>query len=625
MGKKVFCIFESILITVISYIILSIPRGDSIKEFFFNSIFSNKKMNLITLFLLLIVFLFLISITNSLWRTTSIMLSLSVLISIVGYEKMSLRSEGLLPSDFLMLKSIGKILSMINIKTILLFLVIIILIIILSYFILRKSDIRIKRNFRIGIILISLFIFWGIGNFNQKSSIFHKPGLVLNKVVNNNPMYFDPIGAVYRNGLILNFINNFNVETMERPINYSKATVNRIVKKYQLKSKKINESRYKNDQIVIFILSESFSNPADVPEVSLNKNPIPYTESLIKNGVGGKMLSDGLGGGTANMEYQSLTGLSLGNFSATLPTPYTQLVIKQKYVNSITKLFDSSLAIHPYYGNLYNRTTVFKKMGFNKFDYLGHNYPKKYIETIGKNPYVSDISSYKYLLSNIKSDKKIRNQFIQLSTMQNHMPYDKKYSDNFFKVNGKFSNNEKSEIKNYSYGINKTDEANEFLIEKLKKIKRDVAVVFYGDHLPGLYQHVNLNKHGVVMHETPYFIWSNHNKLNKTYHDGIVGTYSFPSRIFQSVGIKIPPFYALLQDVDKNLPIIGSKISNANFDPNFPLGNRNLVDIKSNKIISSKRLNKKQKKLLNDYEIIQYDLTVGKHYSDRESFMTEIQ
>ena len=58
------------------------------------------------------------------------------------------------------------------------------------------------------------------------------------------------------------------------------------------------------------------------------------------------MISAGYGGGTANMEYMSLTGLDLSNFSPTLPTPYTQLVTHRKYNPNIAQSFQKqSLSI----------------------------------------------------------------------------------------------------------------------------------------------------------------------------------------------------------------------------------------------------------------------------------------
>ena len=79
------------------------------------------------------------------------------------------------------------------------------------------------------------------------------------------------------------------------------------------------------------------------------------------------MISSGYGGGTANMEYMTLTGYSISNFSPTMPVPYTQLVGKLKNNPSIVGSFKHAVAIHPYIGTFYNRTTVYPKFGFAKF------------------------------------------------------------------------------------------------------------------------------------------------------------------------------------------------------------------------------------------------------------------
>ncbi|KJW11737.1 hypothetical protein VC81_12735 [Levilactobacillus spicheri] len=432
----------------------------------------------------------------------------------------------------------------------------------------------------------------------------------------NDPKYYDELEAVASNGPYLNFVNNLNVKIMEKPTGYSRKNILKIEKRYKQLSKNINMNRKVNNQSVVFILSESFSNPQNVPGVSLNKNPISYTKSLIKNSVGGNMISDGYGGGTANMEYEALTGLTLGNFSATLPTPYTQLVMHQKRSNvfTINNLFPESVAIHPYSGSLYDRDRVFKKMKFGQFHYLNHQYPQKYLGKIGSNPYVSDKSAYKYLIHEL--GKNNHTQFIQLSTMQNHMPFNKNYySSDRFKPVGNFSKSESQEIGNYANGIKYTDMANKYLITRLKKMKKNVTLVFYGDHLPAIYTHVNMNKHGVKMHETPYFIWSNHSKLNKSIsYKALVGTYGFSSEVMQATGSKVSPYYAMLQRVNEKLPIIGSKIANTTADPNLPDGGMNLINTRTYKLMTTKGLNKVQKKLLKDYQMVQYDLTAGKHY-----------
>nr|WP_231141098.1 sulfatase-like hydrolase/transferase [Streptococcus equi] len=60
---------------------------------------------------------------------------------------------------------------------------------------------------------------------------------------------------------------------------------------------------------MIYILSESFADPARISGVQLAKDPIPEIHHIMEITTSGLMTSDGYGGGTANMEFQSLFGL----------------------------------------------------------------------------------------------------------------------------------------------------------------------------------------------------------------------------------------------------------------------------------------------------------------------------
>ena len=194
--------------------------------------------------------------------------------------------------------------------------------------------------------------------------------------------------------------------------------------KYKKVAADINKNRvndFKN-QVVIFNLSESFSDPNRVPGIQLSNDPIPYIRQLKQKTTSGTMISAGYGGGTANMEYMSLTGLDLSNFSPTLPTPYTQLVLY------VYLFFPESVAIHPYQGVYYSRTEVYKRFGFNRFYYLGSKYKIKYKKKIDRSPYLSDETAYKNALDQVK--KANNGEFIILVTMQNHFPYDRNYYNN---------------------------------------------------------------------------------------------------------------------------------------------------------------------------------------------------
>lgn len=77
---------------------------------------------------------------------------------------------------------------------------------------------------------------------------------------------------------------------------------------------------------VIMILSESFSDPTRVPGITMTEDPMPNIRQLKEQTTSGLMLSPGYGGGTANIEYQALSGLSMANFDSSLSIAYQQLV-----------------------------------------------------------------------------------------------------------------------------------------------------------------------------------------------------------------------------------------------------------------------------------------------------------
>ena len=75
---------------------------------------------------------------------------------------------------------------------------------------------------------------------------------------------------------------------------------------------------------------------------------------------------------------------------------------------------------------------------------------------------------------------------------------------------------------------------------------------------------------------------------------------------------KVSPYYALLTEIQKELPTIKVYAYNDGKKPVF-------VD-KEGKTVKYKQLSKKQKRLYNDLKLVQYDLTTGKQYLYKNKF-----
>ena len=69
---------------------------------------------------------------------------------------------------------------------------------------------------------------------------------------------------------------------------------------------------------------------------------------------------------------------------------------------------------------------------------------------------------------------------------------------------------EKESIETYQKGAALTDEATADFLDKLDAIDKPITVVFYGDHLPGIYSSASEDdNNSLALHLTDYFIWSN--------------------------------------------------------------------------------------------------------------------
>lgn len=617
-------VFFFYLFTIVQFLIVSTDNF-SVSNVFKRllTIFVGRQSTIfLTVFIIIIFFLFLFLLTNRFWYSFTVTLVIDLLLTISTILKISLREEPILPSDMKMLNGVSEILNMVNPVIIFTSLGSLLFLTISTFFVQKRVGkiyfLKLNIKKRIGWLITILILFSGVFFVNHKNS----PTYIIFNLFRVNKTFFNQKDAVKTNGPLIQFLINVDVKIMEKPERYSKSRINIIMKKYNEKAKTINLDRneWPENQTIIFCLSESFSNPSRLPHLKLNANPIPNIINLKRENTGGLMMSVGYGGGTANMEWESLTGLNISNLSETLVTPYTQLVDKQPITPNVTNLFEEKIAIHPFTANLYRRKDVFEKLGFEKFYYEGSPNKLEYSNKIDSSPQVSDEAAYNETLKHI-NDTFDKTQFIQLSTMQNHMPYSDYYEKYEFDFTGDATGSwRKEELRTYLQGIHYTDIATQKFIEEIDKIEKPITFVFYGDHLPSIYSGLKMTQYGLQMHQTDYFIYNNKfsrehsKKLNKK----VVSTSDFPAMALSQSNLMITPFYALLTEVSNKLPA-------ATIDPYNSVSNRyngsQVFINSSNKVLSRKDLDENQKEVLEDYMLIQYDLTAGNQYSAKWASM----
>lgn len=464
---------------------------------------------------------------------------------------------------------------------------------------------------------------WGFGNEGYWSTDFAKN-------LGDSPQIWNGLADSTNNGPVVNFLRLAHTKTMDKPNGYSQEAMEKISRKYTEQAKQLNQTRSENmtDNTVIMVLSETFSDPTRVPGVSFSEDPMPNIRHVKAQTTSGLMLSPGYGGGTANIEYQALSGLSMANYSSTLSIAYQQLVPSLKWAPTLNQAWNkangkgSSIAFHAYNRNMYFRDLNYKKFGFSKF-YATDGTPQlKGLRPLDSAWYASDESFYSEVLKKISSsDKK---KFYQVVTMQNHMPYENFYPDNQFKDEDTSSNlqdDEKQNIETYTKGLSYTDQATAEFLNQLNHIDRPITVVFYGDHLPGIYSTAYSSKDNILgLHETDYFIWSNDaSKSSGTKLDDASSAYTssnyFSAQLASHLNAKVSPYLAFLTKMHETIPAI-SIPSSAGGNADEPV----YLDAAGNRI-NNKQLSKEAKTMLHDYQLIQYDMSVGKNYLKDTGFV----
>lgn len=231
---------------------------------------------------------------------------------------------------------------------------------------------------------------------------------------------------------------------------------------------------------VIVVLSESFFDVNRFPSLQFDQNPVPaFTEEMKNHGA--EVVSPAFGGGTANVEFELLTGLR----TASLPIgsiPYLQYLTKNQptsFPNYLKTLGYSTVAIHPFDGKFWKRKDVYPLLGIDHFiDQEGFAAPEK------KGPFISDMSFAQKILEQLDSHPQ-QPKFIFAASMENHGGYDdpRRYDGNPVHALNAPNPAMKVMLENYATGLRDADQSMAYLAAAVRHRQRPTILVFFGDHL----------------------------------------------------------------------------------------------------------------------------------------------
>jgi len=527
-----------------------------------------------------------------------------VILCIVNYLKLIFRGDPLYPSDFTQITHMQSVIPMVmdyfSWSYIFIIIVSIVACIVAGIYMRRYiQNVKIHLGIRALLVVGSIFVLYAYGNFANTfmNKVFQKSGVDF-VLWNQNENYAS-------NGFVLGFISNLDTTVMEKPKNYSKENMlqiaNDIKKQY---SGNIGSQKKKEKPNIIFVMSESFWDPTKVTNLSFSEDPVPNLHHYIENFPGGQTISPTFGGNTANVEFEALTSYSMSLLKPG-SIPYQQVITNKKEIPSIPTALKKegyyTSAIHSFGRTFFKRDDVYKVLGFDKFN------AEDTMENVDiDGDYISDLAMSKEIIAELEEQK--QPTFIHAVTMQNHFPFTEgRFGENLIEISGLENEESKGELETYTEGLRRSDEALQYLIEQLDNLDRPTLLVFFGDHLPSLGTNKSFYKENgyitnektpserLAMAQTPLLMYANFDMPNDNL--GLVSPIHFSNLIFDYAGLNKSLFYQFLSELYKEIPVLRDELK---------------VD-KNGEVIND--LTKKQKEMLEQYKMLQYDLLVGNQYS----------
>lgn len=384
-----------------------------------------------------------------------------------------------------------------------------------------------------------------------------------NRVVSD---YFGNIAFAYEDyGLPYCFSASLFNTGIKESSNYTEEIINEINKDGVLTEVSTTREVMPN---IILIQLESFFDPYEVEFFTTSEDPIPTFRYLMENYSSGYFKVPSVGAGTANTEFEVLTGMNLRYFGPGEYPYKTTLKYEENQTESVASALKEfgygAHALHNNGGNFYSRADVFANLGFDSYT------SKEFMNILQltENGWAKDNVLTQHFLNAMDSTE--QQDFVFGITVEGHgdYPEEKVIENPRITVEGI----EEEGLKNsWEYFVNHLYETDKFiadLISELEKRGEPTVLIMYGDHLPtmGLEAKDLKNRY---LYNTNYVIWDN------------IG--------MEKINRNIPTYQLMAEVFDR-------------------------LDIHSGTIFNYHQTRRQTQHYLADLELLQYDMLFGKAY-----------
>ncbi|MCT4595478.1 MAG: LTA synthase family protein [Anaeromicrobium sp.] len=495
--------------------------------------------------------------------------------------KINFRGIPLIPSDLYLNDEILTILNVVLTPQIIKLIILSIMSVsFIIFLIINLPKLKLKMKERLILAIFSIVLLFGIININLIE------GISLDRQNIN----------CEKDGFIFSFVSSMNNKPINRSLQYIVSNMKDL--EDDNRDYSVNKGIKPN---IIVIMSEAFWDPSVMKEIKFSISPTGNMDKLKKTSIYGYLESPTFGGGTANSEFELLTGHSIHYFKPGYMVYPNEIKEPIMALPSILKSQGYKCkAIHTFKGWYWNRREVYKHMGFD--EYLSEEY---FIDPIKKGFFISDEYVTDTIIKELEGQEEP--MFIFAVTMQNHGPFnDNRYKDytKDIRVSGNVSRESLQILKTYAQGAYDADKALGKLTDYCSNLSKPTIVLFFGDHLPFLgpnykvYREANYLSKDNINHENdiklssvPFLLWSNYKNDSKDLR--LLNTSFMGPYLLDYAQLNMPNYFKFLRGFSREIPVINRKY---------------IIDEEKNIINSD---NEKYVAYNNDYLLVQENMFYG--------------
>ena len=344
------------------------------------------------------------------------------------------------------------------------------------------------------------------------------------------------------NGLLAGLVWS-RPQAPKEPKDYSEEAVCALLSEYAQE----DDVQVKPD--ILFVMSETLYDPGKLPGILLSEDPLAYMKTLQESHWGGELYVQSYGGGTAQTEYEVLTGCRVDYTSVSAYLDQTLVYDGMDSLASLLKRYGYyTMAMHPAQGSVYNREKAYRRMGFDETVFIEDMAPP--YSDVG--PYPSDRYLFEEIIRQYEGRPEDQPWFSFVVTYQNHGGYDYGYDAHGIAAVGS-DGALMPNATTYANALRESDIQLQMLTEYFAARQRPVVLVIFGDHAPALSQ-VGCRQVGSSpeaqcrIHTTPLLIYSNYGLEMPEDTPRTLSAYRLGAVLLHALGFRSDAYYNYLAD-----------------------------------------------------------------------------